>query len=182
MEQNGFQALASDAAARIGELAARAPAFAVDLAAIVIAVVAAFACHAILISIARRLVDARAMFLKSLLAQTRGPTRLAFIIIALSIATAAAPLDPATAATAHHALLIAFIILVGWIGVIAVRLAAEIYSRRLPAGADADVFARKHLTQVRILERTATAAILVVSVACVLVTFESVREYGVSLF
>ncbi|HEV2956912.1 MAG TPA: mechanosensitive ion channel domain-containing protein [Xanthobacteraceae bacterium] len=34
----------------------------------------------------------------------------------------------------------------------------------------------------RILERTAAALILVVTAACVLVTFESVREYGVSLF
>jgi small-conductance mechanosensitive channel len=182
MEQHGFQALASDAAARIGELAARAPAWTIDLAASVLAIVAALACHAILMSLARRAVDSRAVFVKSLLAQTRGPTRLALVIIALSVATAAAPLDPATAASAHHALLIAFIILAGWIGVIAVRLAGQIYSRRLPAGADADVFARKHLTQVRILERTAAAAIVVVTVACVLVTFESVREYGVSLF
>jgi len=180
--EHGLQALASDTATRIGELTARAPPWMIDLAAIVLAIMAALACHAILTSLARRAVDSRAVFVKSLLAQTRGPTRLALVIVALSVATAAAPLDAGTAATAHHALLIAFIILAGWIGVIAVRLAAEIYSRRLPAGADADVFARKHLTQVRILERTATAAILVVSVACVLVTFESVREYGVSLF
>ena len=182
MERHGFQAFASDAAARIGELIARAPAWMIDLAAIVLAIVAALACHAILTSLARRATDSRAVFVKSLLAQTRGPTRLALVIIALSVATAAAPLDPGTAATAHHALLIAFIFLAGWIGVMAVRLAAQIYSRRLPAGADADVSARKHLTQVRILERTATAAILVVTVACILITFASVREYGVSLF
>ena len=182
MEQHGFQALASDAAARFSDLAARAPAWAIDLAAIVLAIVAALACHAILIALARRAVDARAVFVKSLLAQTRAPTRLALIIVALSFAAAAAPFDPAIASTAHHALLIAFIILAGWIGVIAVRLAAEIYSRRWRAGADADVAARKHLTQMRILERTASALIIVVTIACVLVTFESVREYGVSLF
>jgi small-conductance mechanosensitive channel len=175
MEQNGFQAFASDAAAR-------APAWAVDLAAVVIAVVAALACHALLISIARRALDSCALFVKSLLAQTRGPTRLALIIIALSLAAAAAPLDPATAATVHHALLIAFIILAGWIGMVAVRSAGRIYSLRMRAGAEADVAARKHLTQVRILERTAVALIVVVTIACVLVTFESVREYGVSLF
>jgi len=123
----------------------------------------------------------RAVFLTSLLTQTRGPTRLALIIVALSIAAAAVPLDPATAANVHHALLIAFIILAGWIGVIAVRLAGQIYSRRLSSDA-ADLLARKHLTQMRILERIATVLILVVAAACVLITFESVREYGVSLF
>jgi small-conductance mechanosensitive channel len=182
MEQQGFQALASDVAARIGDVVARAPAWAIDLAAIVVAVALALACHAILMLAARRAVGVRAVFVNSLLVQTRGPTRLALIIIALSLATAAAPLDPATAATVHHALLIAFIILAGWIGVIAVRLAGQIYSRRLPAGAADDVAARKHLTQVRILERTAAALILVVTAACVLITFQSVREYGVSLF
>jgi small-conductance mechanosensitive channel len=182
MEQQGFQALASDAMARIGELIARAPAWAIGLAAVVIAVVAALVCHVLLMWAARRAIGSRAMFVKSLLVQTRGPTRLALVIIALSIAAAITPLDPATAASAHHALLIAFIILAGWIGVIAVRLAGQIYSRRLPAGAVEDVSARKHLTQVRILERTAAALIVLVTAACVLVTFESVREYGVSLF
>src|SRR5262249_39545001 len=132
--------------------------------------------------LARRAMASRAVFLTLLLAQTRGPTRLGLVIIALGFVTAAAPLDPATAAAAHHALLIAFIILAGWIGVIAVRLAGQIYARRLQIRADADVASRKHLTQVRILERAATATLLVVTIACVLITFESVREYGVSLF
>jgi hypothetical protein len=128
------------------------------------------------------MVDARAVFLTSLLAQTRGPTRFALIIIALSVASAVIPLDPSTAAIAHHALLIAFIILIGWIGVIAVRAAGQIYSRRLPVDSGGDLLARKHLTQVRILERTVTVLIVIVAAACVLITFESVREYGVSLF
>src|ERR1700758_2526258 len=96
-----------------------------------------------------------------------GPTRLALIIIALSVATAVIPLDPSTAAIAHHALLIAFIILIGWIGVIAVRAAGQIYSRRLPVDSGGDLLARKHLTQVRILERTATVLIVIVAAACV---------------
>jgi hypothetical protein len=92
MEQDGYQALASEAAARIGELAARAPAWMIDLAAVVVAIVA-LACHAIFMSVARRVVDSRAVFVKSLLTQTRGPTRLALVIIALSFAAAAAPLS-----------------------------------------------------------------------------------------
>jgi small-conductance mechanosensitive channel len=182
MERQGLQAFVSDAAARANELAAHAPAWAIDIAAVALAILVALACHAILTAVARRVVDARAVFLTSLLAQTRGPTRLALIIIALSVATAVIPLDPSTAAIAHHALLIAFIILIGWIGVIAVRAAGQIYSRRLPVDSGGDLLARKHLTQVRILERTVTVLIGIVAAACVLITFESVREYGVSLF
>ena len=60
MEQDGYQSLASEAAARVGELAARAPAWMIDLAAVVVAIVAALACHAIFMSVARRAVDSRA--------------------------------------------------------------------------------------------------------------------------
>ena len=178
MDRQGFQ----DAIGRVGDLAARAPIWAIDIAAVVLAVVVALACHAILVAVIRRAVDARWVFLNSLLTQTRGPTRLALIIIALSIAAAAVPLDPTTAATVHHALLIAFIILAGWIGATAVRLAGQIYSRRARVDTGGDALARKHLTQVRILEQTVTVLIVVVTAACVLITFESVREYGVSLF
>jgi small-conductance mechanosensitive channel len=182
MDQQGFQGFVSDAAAWADGLAAHVPAWAIDIAAVALAILIALACHAILMAVARRAVDARAVFLTSLLAQTRGPTRLALIIIALSVATAVIPLDPSTAAIAHHALLIAFIILIAWIGMMAVRSAGQIYSRRLRVDTGADLLARKHLTQVRILERTVTILIVIVAAACVLITFESVREYGVSLF
>jgi small-conductance mechanosensitive channel len=182
MERQGLQAFLSDVAARADELAAHAPAWAIDIAALALAILVALALHAILIAAARRVVDAHAVFLSALLAQTRGPTRLALIIIALSIAVAAIPLGPSTAAGAHHALLIAFIILAGWIGVIAVRSAEQIYSRRLRGDPGGDPLTRKHLTQVRILEQTITVLIVIVTAACVLITFESVREYGVSLF
>ena len=180
MEQ--VETFAADAAAWFDRVASRAPDWAINLAGFALAVVAALACHAVLMLLAHRALDSRSVFLKSLLTQTRGPTRLALVILALSLATSVLPLAPATAAGVNHALLIAFIILVGWIGVIAVRLAGQIYSLRLRAGAGDTVSARKHLTQLRILERTGTALIVVVSAACVLVTFESVRQYGVSLF
>lgn len=182
MDQQGLQAVVSDIAARANELAAHAPAWAIDIAAMALAILVALALHAIVMAVARRAVDARSVFLSSLLAQTRGPTRLALVIIALSIAAAAIPLAPSTAAAAHHALLIAFIILAGWIGVIAAGSAGQIYSRRLRADSGGDVLARKHLTQVRIIERIATVLIVIVAAACVLITFDSVREYGVSLF
>jgi small-conductance mechanosensitive channel len=182
MEQNSFQAIVSDLVARFAEAAARAPDWAVALGALAFAVVAALVCHAILMRLARRAVDSRNVFLKSLLSQTQGPTRLALVIFALTFATSATRLDAPTNATIHHALLIAFVILMGWIAVIAVRLAGRIYLLRLPAAVEDNLLARKHLTQVRILERTGTVLILVVTAACVLTTFESVRQYGVSLF
>jgi small-conductance mechanosensitive channel len=181
MEQ-GLGESASDIAARLEQIVARVPDWAVDLAALAVAVIAALACHAVLMRLVRRGLDSRRIFLKSLLSQTGGPTRLALIILALGLAVSAAPLDPSVSAAARHALLIAFIILAGWIAVIAVRLAGQIYLQRFRLDADDNLLARKHVTQVRILERTAAILIVVVTAACVLTTFEAVREYGVSLF
>jgi len=182
MERESWQPFVAAVAGPFDQLTAHAPDWAIGLGTITVAVAAALACHAILMSIARRLVDSREVFLQSLLAQTRAPTRLALVILALNFAVSATPLDPASEAAAHHSLLVAFIILAGWIGIIAVRLAGQIYSRRLHTVAGDDLSARKHLTQVRILERMANVLILIVAAACVLVTFESVRQYGVSLF
>src|SRR5262249_60112302 len=84
MEQQGWQGFVSAAAARFDPLTARVPDWAIGLAAIAVAVVAALACHAVLMRLARRFVDSREGFLKSLLAQTRAPTRLALLLLALS--------------------------------------------------------------------------------------------------
>src|SRR5215468_12025702 len=55
----GFQAFISDAEARVGDIAARAPWWAIDIIVVVLAVLVALACHAILMAAARRAVDAR---------------------------------------------------------------------------------------------------------------------------
>jgi small-conductance mechanosensitive channel len=182
MEQQSLQALVSGLFARFDDMAARAPDWAVDAGALAAAVAVAVVCHAVLMRLVRRALDSRRVFLKSLLAQTRGPTRLALIIFALSVAVSAARLDAAARADARQALLIAFIILTGWIAVVAVRLAGQIYLLRFRLDVEDNLLARKHLTQVRILERTAAILIAMVTAGCVLTTFESVRQYGLSLF
>jgi len=180
MELDKVHGIVSGLAGRLEALGAGAPSWALDFSAVAIAVAAALVSHVIAMRLTRRALDARRVFLTSLLEQTRGPTRLALIIFALSFATAR--LDAGTAAIVHHLLLIAFIVLIGWIGIAAVRLAAQIYLRRFRTDMGDNLLARKHLTQVGILERTASVLILIVTAACVLVTFDSVREYGVSLF
>src|SRR6185503_20725299 len=42
--------------------------------------------------------------------------------------------------------------------------------------------ARKHVTQVRVLQRSADVLVIIVTLAAALMTFEPVRQYGVSLF
>ncbi len=54
----------------------------------------------------------------------------------------------------QQALLIAFIVLIGWAVLTALHVGTVVYSRRFKIDVEDNLVARKHLTQVRILERT----------------------------
>src|SRR5712691_711119 len=159
-----------------------APGWLAGILILVVAVVAALLAHLVLIGIARRIVGTRGSFLAALVARTRAATRLALLVFVVSGALQVAPFDPAVRAAIGHVLVVAFILLVGWFAIIAVHLAAETYLRRFQLDTADNLLARKHVTQVRILQRSADTLVIVITLAAALVTFESVRQYGVSLF
>jgi len=167
---------------RIGEVFAWLPAWGAGMVVLVLTVAVALVAHAILLRLVRAALGPRHVFLQSLLAQTRDPTRLALIILALAAALPAARLDAAAADDVRHALLIGFIVLVGWFAIIAVNVFSRIYLLRFHVDVEDNLLARKHLTQVGILSRAVIILIVVLTAAFALTTFESVRQYGVSLF
>ena len=159
-----------------------APPWTRALAELALAVGIALFVHYVVLRILARLIGARRVFLSLLLTQTAGPTRLAVVIFAVSVVTQWAPLEPAVTQAVTHALLIAFIILVGWMAIIAVAIAADIYLRRFTFDAEDNLLARKHVTQVRILQRAADTLTIVITAAAAFMTFETIRQYGISLF
>jgi small-conductance mechanosensitive channel len=159
-----------------------APSWLVGLALLPAAILAALAVHRVVFGLIRRAIRPRQVFVGSLLAHTAGPTRLALAILALNVTLQAAPFDVALVQAINHVLLIALTLLLGWIAVIAVRIAADLYLRRFQIDAEDNLLARTHVTQVRILERAADTLAIVITAAFALMTFEPVRQYGVSLF
>jgi small-conductance mechanosensitive channel len=159
-----------------------APAWTLDLAALALAVIIGLLAHYVVIRILKRLIGDRRVFLRLLVTRTVGASRLAVVIIAVSVVTPWAPVDPAVSQAITHALIIAFIILVGWMAIIAVAIAADTYLRRFTLDVEDNLLARKHVTQVRILQRAADTLTIVITAAAALMTFETVRQYGVSLF
>jgi small-conductance mechanosensitive channel len=158
-----------------------APGWAVAFAVLAVALAAALLAHTVLVRCARRLTGVRSAFLGMLLPRISGPGRFALIILAVSIATQLIPYGADAIAAITRILLIALIVLCGWIASIAVTLAADLYLRRFTLDAEDNLLARKHYTQVRILERSADTLVAVITVAAVLMTFEPVRQYGASL-
>jgi small-conductance mechanosensitive channel len=159
-----------------------APPWVFTLALMVLALVAALAAHALAVRIVRRTTRGSSDgFWRPLLVRTTGPSRLAMVVAALSAALAASPLTGRQTAFAQHALAIAFVVLLGWTVVIAIDVAAALYLRRYRLDLADNLVARKHVTQVRILQRAAVVAVVIVTVALALMTISQVRQWGVSL-
>lgn len=129
----------------------------------------------------QRAVAEKSLFWRSLVARTRGPSRLALLILALSIATTAAPLPPNSVDAIRHGLLIAFMVLVGWTATTALHIWTVIYMRRFKLDAEDNLLARKHATQISILRRAGVTLAATITLAAALMTFDGVRQYGVSL-
>lgn len=142
---------------------------------------AAVMLHRVLFRSATRLASTRDLFWRSLVQRTEGPSRLALMIIALGFAAAIAPLTNGQASIIRHLLVICFIALVGWMARTVLHIWVTIYLRRFKLDSEDNLLARKHTTQSRILQRVASGLIVLVTIAMALMTFEGVRQYGVSL-
>lgn len=132
-------------------------------------------------AVARRLLRTRDAFWLTLLARVRRPAGLALACAALAFAAPAAPLSRSQAALFQHGMLIAIILLVGWMSLAALDIAATLYTRGLRLDVEDNLVARKHVTQVRILQRVGATVIVLITVALALMTISGVRQWGVSL-
>ena len=159
-----------------------APPWLSSVAVLLIAVICALVAHRILFVVFGRAFGDRHPFLRTVVWQTKGPLALALVVFALAAALQSAPFSETVSASFGRLLLIAFIVLTGWIAHVAVETGSSVYLHRFTAETADTLLARKHITQVRILKRALHTLIVVVTLSAVLMTFEPVRQYGVSLF
>ena len=157
------------------------PAWAQSLLLVLIAIVAALIIHGVGVGLVRRLVQKRDEFWRSLVARSRGPARLSLIVVGLALAVSVAPLSRSQADAAREALLVVFIVLLGWIVLTAMDIAAALYLRGFRTDVEDNLLARKHLTQVKILRRAASILVILVTAGLALMTVSAVRQFGVSL-
>ncbi len=148
----------------------------------VIAIAIALVVHGIVAALLRRLLFSRHPYLHSWAVQLKGPFRFALMLLALDIAVAAAPLDQQFGGALSAILRICFIGMVGWITLAATNIGAALYLRRFNLEAEDNLLARKHVTQVRVLKGTLNTVIVVLTIGIALMSFDSVRQLGVSLF
>jgi small-conductance mechanosensitive channel len=159
-----------------------APDNAVGALLLALAALIALSIHRTILRLLRRLLRDRHPYMRSFLAWTVGLTRMALLVLGLSLMLPLTPLDAETVAIIGRILLLATIIIIGWAAIATVNMSAELYLMRFRLDSTDNVLARKHLTQVRVLTRTVNTLLVLVTVGAALMTFEPVRQYGVSLF
>jgi small-conductance mechanosensitive channel len=157
------------------------PSWAVAAIVLALAVVASLAVHGVLGHLTRRAFANRPGVI-SLIARTRALTRLAFVTIALALVLPAIDLPPRAAELFATALPFCFVVLLGWIALIAVDIGVNVYLMRYRLDADDNLLARKHVTQMRVLKRVISTVVLLITAGAALMTIGAVRQVGLSLF
>lgn len=111
----------------------------------------------------------------------KAPSRLAAAVFAMQFARPALGIGGASKALAEHGLDILAIVASAWFLVRLAYLARDILLLRFDIASPDNLRSRKVQTQVRILQNVLIAVVAVVSVAMVLMTFDGVRQIGMSL-
>lgn len=132
--------------------------------------------------IARFLLKHFPPLLQSVFGRARGLIRFAFLILAVAISLPLVPMGAHTQETGHRVLVAALIGLIGWIAILAVNVSAERYISRYRMDVADNLLARKAQTQIRVLRHAINVTLAVLTIGCALMTFDTVRQFGVSLF
>ena len=114
--------------------------------------------------------------------KTKGPAAVAIVMMALALSLQLGPIGGTAADVVNRLIQIALIALLTWAAIVTTDIFGSLYLGRLRMDVEDNLLARKHATQIRILKRAAITVIAVIGVASALMTFNSVRQYGVSLF
>src|SRR5882757_6921098 len=118
------------------------PPNAIGFALIAVAILIAFTLHNTVVRFLRRHLGARFPYTASLLGTARRVTRFALMLFAASAVLPVAPLDEGASAFVGRSLLLGTIILAGWIALVAVDLAADLYLLRFRLDIEDNLLAR----------------------------------------
>lgn len=118
----------------------------------------------------------------SMVRRARRPARLGLVLLALFLALPATELNPAWQGALQHIALVLLIILTGWTSILLLTHLVRRSIARHRIDTEDNLAARKYVTQARVLQRTASIVLTILTAIAAALTFDSVQEYGVSLF
>lgn len=158
------------------------PSWAATLILLAIAVVVALLIHAVAIRLLTAAFSHRAVYIQTVLRRTRKLTGAIVIFVACALILQTAPLEEDARARIGSVMGVGLIAILAWLGLTIVHIVSDTYLRRFRIDVADNLLARKQVTQVRILRRVMDTMIVLLALGAALMTFESVRQYGVSIF
>ncbi|MFK4508252.1 mechanosensitive ion channel family protein [Bradyrhizobium daqingense] len=172
-----WQALMADIDGMFGWI----PSWFVGLSLVAGAILLALAIYRLAAWLLNRAFGTRLPLLSVFIDRTAGPAQLALCLAAVALVLPLAPLSDAFRTPLTSLFVVAFIALIGWISIRIVDMSAARYLQNFRDVTE-NFVARKHVTQVRVFKRVTDTIIVIITVSTALMTFDSVRQYGVSLF
>jgi len=121
-------------------------------------------------------------FLRHAWMRTRHLGRFMLLLFAAGLAVQALALSGEGLDTARKIFLCLFIVQTGWIAMVVANLAMDRYAQNLNLQASDNLLARKAATQMRIFRHAANVVLTALTTAFALMSFDAVRQFGVSLF
>jgi small-conductance mechanosensitive channel len=167
---------------RLSDALSFAPAWAIWAALLIGAFAVACLLHAGALALLNRMLQQRRPYLNRILTATKNPARVALLLIALAVALPTAPLGAEGKLIFVRCLVLATICLIGWTALKVLHIGANLYLRNFRLDLPDNFLARKHLTQVRVLVRVLNTIIVLLTLGFALMTFDTVRQYGISVF
>ncbi|RXH02602.1 mechanosensitive ion channel family protein [Bradyrhizobium zhanjiangense] len=172
-----WQALMAD----IDEMFGWIPSWFVGLNLVAGAILLALSLYRFAAWLLKRAFGTRLPLLSVFIDRTAGPAQLALCLAAVALVLPLAPLDDMIRTPLMRVFVVAVIALIGWISIRIVDMSAARYLQNFRDVTE-NFIARKHVTQVRVFKRVTDTIIVIISVSTALMTFDSVKQYGVSLF
>jgi small-conductance mechanosensitive channel len=157
------------------------PSWFIGLGLVAGAMLLALSLYRLAVWLLNRTFGTRLPLLSVFIERTSGPAQLALCLAAVALVLPLAPLDNAFRNPLTSLFVVAFIALIGWISIRIVDMSAARYLQNFRDVTE-NFVARKHVTQVRVFKRVTDTIIVIITVSTALMTFDSVRQYGVSLF
>ncbi|MGH6870771.1 MAG: mechanosensitive ion channel family protein [Rhizomicrobium sp.] len=122
------------------------------------------------------------VLVRDIVRKTRRVGRFAIFLFAVSLTIPLVPLPSRVLDDIHRIFVAGFILLMGWMALVAVNIWVDRYKSRLRLDVEDNLAARKAITQIRYLARTMDVVIVTLALGFALMTFDTVREFGISLF
>lgn len=168
--------------AKLEQAVSWAPDWAIGLVLAAAAAMAALLAFSVIERIVLRLVAQQKAFWVSFIPRARPVVRAALVLVAVNLVTQSDLFPRDLSIAAARVVWALVIVLAGWTVMVAVDIASAVHLRRYRIDVADNLLARKHLTQIKILKRVVNILIWVMTAAAALMTFDSVRQFGVSLF